>query len=37
MQHAHRIIRNFDESVERESLIPPGSPVDFVPERKNSS
>jgi arylsulfatase len=37
MQHAHRIIREFDQSVETESLIPPGSPVDFVPQRKNAN
>lgn len=31
MQHAHRIVRAFNESVEREPLIPTGSPIDFVP------
>jgi hypothetical protein len=33
MQHAHRIVRSFDGSVEREQLAPTGSPVDFVSAR----
>jgi arylsulfatase len=31
MQHAHRIVRDFEESTKKEELIPPGSPLDFVP------
>jgi arylsulfatase A-like enzyme len=31
MQHAHNIVREFNDSVEREQLIPTGSPLDFVP------
>jgi len=31
MQHAQRIVRKFEESKAREELIPPGSPLDFVP------
>lgn len=31
MQHAHRVVGAFNESVKREELIPPGSPLDFVP------
>jgi len=33
MQHAHRIVRDFEDSVKKEDLIPPGSPLDFVPEQ----
>ncbi|MGV9480154.1 arylsulfatase [Gordonia aichiensis] len=33
MQHAHRVIREYNESIEREELIPPGAPLDFVPQR----
>lgn len=33
MQHAHRIIRAFEDSVRTEALIPPGSPIDHVPAR----
>ena len=36
MQHAHRIIRNFDDSVKSEALIPPGSAIGYVPERTNA-
>ncbi|HEX2741741.1 MAG TPA: arylsulfatase [Rubrobacter sp.] len=32
MQHAHNTIREFESSVERESLIPPGAPLNYVPE-----
>ncbi len=31
MQHARRIVREFEESAGREQLIPAGSPIDFVP------
>jgi arylsulfatase len=31
MQHAQRIVREFEESTKKEELIPPGSPLDFVP------
>src|SRR5262249_34661726 len=31
MQHAHRVVREFEESKKREELIPSGSPIDFVP------
>jgi arylsulfatase A-like enzyme len=31
MQHAHRVVREFEESKKREELIPSGSPLDFVP------
>lgn len=31
-QHVHNAGREFEESVERERLIPAGSPLDFVPE-----
>jgi len=34
MQHANRVVREFNESVEVEELIPPGAPLDFVPKRK---
>jgi hypothetical protein len=33
MQHARRIIRQFEDSVADEELIPAGAPVDFVPAR----
>ena len=33
MQHAHRIVRDFENSVKKEELIPPGSPLDFVPKQ----
>jgi arylsulfatase len=33
MQHAHRIVRAFEDTVKQEELIPPGSPLDFVPKR----
>lgn len=36
MQHAHRIVRKFEESAKREQLIPTGSPIDFVPETRES-
>ncbi len=32
MQHAHRIVREFEESIRTERPIPTGSPIDFVPE-----
>jgi arylsulfatase len=35
MQHARRIIRQFEQSVEHESLIPAGAPIDFVPARSS--
>jgi arylsulfatase len=31
MQHARRIVWEFEESKKREDLIPSGSPLDFVP------
>jgi arylsulfatase len=31
MQHANRIVRDFETSAKREELIPPGAPLDFVP------
>ena len=31
MQHAHRVVRAFEESKTREELIPTGSPIDYVP------
>lgn len=34
MQHARRIIRQFEESVSQEELIPAGSPVDFIPAQR---
>jgi arylsulfatase A-like enzyme len=37
MQHARRIIHQFEESVTAEALIPPGSPIDFVPERSQAA
>jgi arylsulfatase len=33
MQHAQRIIRDFEESAKKEELIPPGAPLDFVPKQ----
>jgi arylsulfatase A-like enzyme len=36
MQHAHRIIGEFDQSVRTEPLIPPGSPIDHVPQRASA-
>jgi hypothetical protein len=33
MQHAQRIIRDFENSTKKEELIPPGSPLDFVPKK----
>jgi arylsulfatase A-like enzyme len=32
MQHARRLMRQFEESTEQEGLIPAGAPVDFVPQ-----
>jgi hypothetical protein len=32
MQHAQRIVREFEDSAKKEQLIPPGSPLDFVPQ-----
>jgi arylsulfatase A-like enzyme len=31
MQHAHRVVREFEESKKREEPIPSGSPIDYVP------
>ena len=31
MQHARRLMREFEESTEKEGLIPAGAPLDFVP------
>jgi arylsulfatase A-like enzyme len=31
LQHARRLIRQFEESVQREQLIPAGAPLSFVP------
>jgi arylsulfatase len=31
MQHAHRVVRQFEESTTKEQLIPSGSSIDFVP------
>ena len=31
MQHARRLIRSFEESLEQEPLIPAGAPLTFVP------
>jgi arylsulfatase A-like enzyme len=31
LQHARRLIREFEQSVEREQLIPAGAPLSFVP------
>jgi arylsulfatase A-like enzyme len=33
MAHFGRLIREFQESVEREPLIPAGAPLDYVPKR----
>jgi hypothetical protein len=33
MQHAQRIIRDFEESAKKEELIPPGAALDFVPKQ----
>ncbi len=33
MQHAQRFIREYEERVKVEELIPPGAPLDFVPKR----
>jgi arylsulfatase A-like enzyme len=33
MQHANRIVRDFEQSTATEELIPPGAPLDFVPAR----
>ena len=33
MQHAQRIIRDFENSKKKEELIPPGAPLDFVPKK----
>jgi arylsulfatase len=33
MQHAQRIIREFEQSKDQEVVIPPGSPLDFVPQK----
>lgn len=32
MQHAHRVVREFEDSVKKEALIPPGSALDFIPD-----
>jgi hypothetical protein len=31
MQHARRLIRQFEQSVEQEELVPAGAPLSFVP------
>jgi len=31
MQHAHRVVREFEESTREEAVIPPGAPLGFVP------
>jgi len=36
MQHARRLIREFEESVAREPLIPAGAPLGFVPEQDSN-
>ncbi len=33
MQHARRLVRQFEQSVEREALVPAGAPLSFVPAR----
>ena len=33
MQHAHRVVRAFEDSTKKEELIPPGSELDFVPKQ----
>jgi arylsulfatase A-like enzyme len=33
MQHAQRIIRDFEQSKQHEAVIPPGSPLDFKPQQ----
>lgn len=37
MQHAHRVVRAFEESTKVEEIIPPGSPLDFVPKSKKTA
>ena len=37
MQHAHRVVREFEESKKSEELIPVGAPVDFVPNQRGHS
>jgi arylsulfatase len=37
MQHANRIVREFEQSTKSEELIPPGSPIDFVPKTITAS
>jgi arylsulfatase len=34
LSHVGKILADFEGSVKRESLIPPGAPLDFAPERK---
>ena len=34
MQHAQRIIRDFEDSAKKEELIPPGAALDFVPKQR---
>jgi arylsulfatase len=34
--HARRLMRDFDESVQREPLIPSGAPVDHIPPRSSA-
>ena len=36
MQHAHKVIREFKDSVKKEQLIPSGSPLDFVPKSQSA-
>jgi arylsulfatase len=37
MQHAQRIIREFEESAKKEELIPPGADLDFVPKQRKKA
>jgi hypothetical protein len=37
MQHAHRVVRDFEVSTKKEELIPPGSPLDFVPKAETQT
>ena len=37
MQHAQRIVKEFEDSTKKEQLIPPGAPLDFVPKTGASS
>jgi hypothetical protein len=37
MRHAHNAVRGFDQSAQREQLIPAGAPLDFVPETRSAA